>query len=392
MNEIMKNFNKIKQVCTRCIQDETVPGISFDDNGVCNYCHLHDELCEMFPNDERGTQKLNKIIEDIKKQSKNKEFDCVVGISGGRDSMYLLYNAVKIWKLRVLAVHSDDWFDNPIAVENMKKAVEKLKVNFITVKYPLELACDIKKSLIKASVPELILGTDISIANSLYSTAYKYKINNILLGHSFRTEGVKPLEWYFCDGKYLKSIHNKFGTIRIPKWMPENPTYNLGIKELFFYIIVKRIQTRAPLFYMNYIRKEAEEIIKTELDWIYPGAHYFDYLYYSFISYIHRVKFHINLNINSDAALVRDGQMTREEGLKRLQKPYHLEDNNIVDFCLKKLNVSQKEFDEIIKLPLKTFRDYNTSYNMIRMLKYPLKILSIIDVVPKFVYKKYFEF
>ena len=75
------------KICTRCIQDETVPGIKFDENGVCNYCHLHDELCEMFPNDERGTQKLNKIIENIKLQSKNKEFDCVVGISGGRDSI-----------------------------------------------------------------------------------------------------------------------------------------------------------------------------------------------------------------------------------------------------------------------------------------------------------------
>ena len=117
-----------KQICTRCIQDNSVPGINFDSNGICNFCHLHDELCEMFPNDKRGAQQLNKIIKDIKQQSKNKEFDCVVGISGGRDSIYLLYNAGKVWQLRVLAVHSNDYFDNPIAIENMKNAVEKLNI------------------------------------------------------------------------------------------------------------------------------------------------------------------------------------------------------------------------------------------------------------------------
>ncbi|MFA6913728.1 MAG: hypothetical protein WCQ83_00840, partial [Endomicrobiia bacterium] len=128
-----------KQICTRCIQDETIPKITFDKDGVCNYCHLHDELCKMFPNDERGQHRLQSIIDNMKLKSKNNEFDCVVGISGGRDSTYLLYNAAKVWKLRVLAVHSDDWFDNSIASENMKKAVEKLNVKFINVKYPLEL-------------------------------------------------------------------------------------------------------------------------------------------------------------------------------------------------------------------------------------------------------------
>lgn len=381
-----------QQVCTKCIQNETVPGISFDDKGVCNYCHLHDELCKIFPNDDRGSEKLKQIIDNIKLQAKNKEFDCVVGISGGRDSIYLLYNAVKVWKLRVLAVHSDDWFDNPIATENMKKAVEKLKVKFVNVKYPLELACELKRDFLKASTPDLNMGTDIAIATALYATAYKYGVKNILIGQSFRTEGIKPLEWAFFDGKYLKTVHNMFGKISLPKWTPENPTYNLDLREMFFYTVVKGIKTFTPNYYINYIRKEAEEIIKKELDWVYPGAHYFDDLYHSFIAYVHRTKFHINMNINSDSALIRSGQMTRQEGLERLTKPYHIENDKVIEDCLKKINVSQKEFDEIMKLPLKTFRDYNTSYNMIKMLKYPIKIASKLNVVPKVVYKKYFEF
>ena len=381
-----------KQICTRCIQDETVPGISFDDNGVCNYCHLHDELCEMFPNGEKGTKQLNKIIKNIKQQSKNKEFDCVVGISGGRDSIYLLYNAVKVWKLRVLAVHSNDYFDNPIATENMRKAVEKLNIKFINVCYQKELAYELKRDFLKASVPDLNMGTDIAIATALYSTAYKYGIKNIFIGQSFRTEGIKPLEWSFFDGKYLKTVHNMFGKIPLPKWTLENPTYNLDLKEMFFYAVLKGIKTFTPNYYINYVRKEAEEIIKNELDWVYPGAHYFDDLYHSFIAYVHRVKFHINLNINSDSALVRDGQLTREEALDRANKPYHIENDKVIEDCLKKINVSQLDFDKIMKLPLKTFKNYNTSYNIIKMLKYPIKMASTLNIVPKVVYKKYFEF
>ena len=382
----------MKQVCTRCIQDETVPGISFDDNGVCNYCHLHDELCEMFPNGEKGTKQLNKIIKNIKQQSKNKEFDCVVGISGGRDSIYLLYNAVKVWKLRVLAVHSNDYFDNPIATENMRKAVEKLNIKFINVCYQKELAYELKRDFLKASVPDLNMGTDIAIATALYSTAYKYGIKNIFIGQSFRTEGIKPLEWSFFDGKYLKTVHNMFGKIPLPKWTLENPTYNLDLKEMFFYAVLKGIKTFTPNYYINYVRKEAEEIIKNELDWVYPGAHYFDDLYHSFIAYVHRVKFHINLNMNSDSALVRDGQLTREEALDRANKPYHIENDKVIEDCLKKINVSQLDFDKIMKLPLKTFKNYNTSYNIIKMLKYPIKMASTLNIVPKVVYKKYFEF
>ena len=381
-----------KKICKRCIQDETFPGITFDNNGICNYCHLHDELCEIFPNDERGTKKLNQIIENIKKQSKNKEFDCVVGISGGRDSIYLLYNAVKVWNLRVLAVYYDDSFGNPIAIDNMKKAIEKLKVKFINVKYPLELACELKRDFLRASVPELNIGTDIAIATALYSTAYKYKIKNILIGQSFRTEGINPLEWSFFDGKYLNSVHKIFGKIPLPKWTPENPTYNLGLKEIFFYTVLKGIKTFTPNYYINYIRKDAEQIIKNELDWVYPGAHYFDDLYHSFIAYIHRIKFNININITGDSALIRSGQMTREDGLERLKKPYHIENDKIIEDCLKKINISQKEFDEIMKLPLKTFMDYNTSYNMIKLLKYPIKIASLLNIVPNITYKKYFEF
>lgn len=381
-----------KQVCTRCVQNETVPGIKFDKDGVCNFCHLHDDLCKQYPNDEVGQKRLEKIIKDIKIKAKNKEFDCIVGVSGGRDSTYLLYNAVKNWKLRVLAVHSDDWFDNPIATENMRKAVSKLGVKFISVRYAKELAYELKRDFLKASVPDLNMGTDIAIATTLYGTAVKYGIKAILIGQSFRTEGIKPLPWSFFDGKYLKSVHNQFGNIPLGKWTPEDPGYNLGLKELFYYTVIKQIKTILPNYYINYVRKDAEEIIKKELGWIYTGAHYFDDLYHSLIKYIHRVKFGVDLNMNSDSALVRSGQMDREVALRRTKEIYHIEKKEVIEECLRRIGMSQQEFENIMRFPVKSFKDYETSYNMIKMCKYPIKILAQLNLVPSITYKKYFEF
>ncbi|MDD5020990.1 MAG: N-acetyl sugar amidotransferase [Endomicrobiaceae bacterium] len=382
----------VKQICTRCVQNETVPGIRFDKDGVCNFCHLHDDLCKKYPNDEVGQKRLEKIISDIKIKAKNKEFDCIVGVSGGRDSTYLLYNAVKRWRLRVLAVHSDDWFDNPIATDNMKKAVSKLGVKFISVRYPKELAYELKRDFLKASVPDLNMGTDIAIATSLYSTAVKYGIKAILIGQSFRTEGIKPLEWSFFDGKYLKTVHNIFGTIPLGKWTPEEPGYNLGLKELFYYTVIKQIKTILPNYYINYVRKDAEEIITKELGWVYTGAHYFDDLYHSLIKYIHRVKFGVDLNMNSDSALVRSGQMDREVALKRTKEIYHIEKQDVIEECIKRIGMTQQEFETIMRFPVKSFRNYDTSYNMIKLCKYPIKMLASFNLVPSITYKKYFEF
>jgi hypothetical protein len=121
------------QICTRCVQDTTVPGISFDEQGVCNFCHLHDTMINLFPNDEKGEAYLYDYFQKLKKKNKHKKYDCVVGISGGRDSTYLIYKIVKDWKLRPLAVHFNDGFDNPVAGENMLRAVKKLGVELRTI-------------------------------------------------------------------------------------------------------------------------------------------------------------------------------------------------------------------------------------------------------------------
>lgn len=379
------------QTCTRCVQDNSVPGISFDDHGVCNFCDLHDKMEAEYPDGEEGKARLATIFEKVKRRGKGRKYDCVVGISGGRDSTYLLYSAVKLWGLRPLAVHFNDGFDNPVAGENMIKATRALGVELRTITSDWREAKDLKIDFLKASVPDLNLGTDIGIATSLYGVAAKENIKYIIIGQSFRTEGVKPLSWSFFDGRYLKSVHKQFGSVPLRKWTANDPGFHLEPKHLFYYTALRGIKTVTPMYYHEYVRKDAEKIIKEELGWVYPGAHYFDDLYHSLIKYVHRVKFNIDLNMNSDSALVRSGQMEREVALERAHGVYSIEDPKVIDLCIKRLGLERETFEEFLKCPPKTFRNYPNSHGLMKLMRIPIWIMSRLNLIPKVAYDKYFN-
>lgn len=372
--------------CIRCSLATNVPGIKFDRKGVCNYCRLHDKLERMFPERE-----LAVILKKIKDRGKEKKYDCVIGISGGRDSTYLLYKAVKDWGLQPLAVHFNEGFGNPVAGENIVKACRKLGVELRTVTSDWRETKDLKIACLKASVPEIHLSNEIGIAATLYSIAHNEGIKFILIACSFRTEGIKPLSWSFFDGDYLRSIHKKFGKVKLRRWKPDDPGYNFGAKELFYYGFIKGITTINPLYYIKHVRKEAEELLKKELDWTEPGDHYFDDLYMSLLTYVRRVKNRHDMDSISDAALVRTGQIGREEGIKRAQQIRKIEDPRIINLCIKRLGLKKEEFEEIMKLPPKTFRDYQTVYNYIRPLRPVIWLFSRLDLIPKVTCDKYFN-
>ena len=385
----IKLSNKEYQRCTRCIADSTVPGITFSENGECSLCKFHDRLCKIYPEDENSIKKIEKKLAKIKKAGKNKKYDCIVGLSGGRDSTYLLYLAVKKWNLRPLAVHFNDGFDNPVAGENMLKAVRILGVDLRTVTSDFRECKDLKIVDLKASTPMMNNGTDIGIGSSLYGVAYKENVKTILYGQSFRTEGIRPISWAYFDGDFLRSQHKRFGTRPLRKWKPDDPGYNLGVKEMLFYTM-HRIKTIAPFYYYPYNRKEAEEIIIKELDWVYPGAHYFDDLYWSLITYIHRVKFNIDFRLIAYSALIRSGQMDRDFALNSVKTPYVLEDEKVINLCIKRLGLEREEFDKFMEIPPKNFWDYPNSYSLMRKFKYPIWVLTRLGIFTKVVYEKYF--
>ncbi|MCB9204947.1 MAG: N-acetyl sugar amidotransferase [Flavobacteriales bacterium] len=388
---IVSGFEKdiVYKQCTRCVADSTIPGIQFDTNDWCSLCDFHDKLDAIYPENNLSLIKLEKRLKKIRESGKNKPYDCIIGISGGRDSTYLLYVAVQKWNLRPLAVHFNDGFDNPVAGENMLNAVKKLGVELRTITSDFRECKDLKIVDLKASTPLLNNGTDVGIGAALYGVAYQEKIKTILYGQSFRTEGIRPLAWAYFDGDHLRALHKQFGTYPLSPWKPEKPGYNLGIKEMLFYTF-NGIKTFAPFYLYPYDRGRADEILKKELDWVYPGAHYFDDLYWSLITYIHRVKFNIDFRRIAYSALVRSEQMNRDAALDLIAKPYVIEDEKVIQLCIKRLGLSRDEFDSFLKAPPKNFWDYPNSYALLRAGKIPIWVLSRLGFITKVAYEKYF--
>lgn len=391
LNLTESNKTNTAVMCRRCVVDTTVPGYNFDKDGVCSYCRMYDQMEKLYPLDDRGQRKADYLISKIKNEGKGKKFDCVIGISGGRDSTYTLFKAVKEWGLRPIAVHFNDGFGNPVAGENMIKATKKLGVELKTITSDWRESKDLRISYLKASTPDLGTPTDIGIATALYGVAHQYDIKTIVIGQSFRTEGIAPLEWNYLDGKYLKAVHKLFGKHPLRKWTPNDPGFNLTMGPMIYYTVIKGIKTVPLLYHVPYIRKEADDIIKRELDWVYTGAHYYDDLYQSLMTYVMRTKFDIDRRKYNYSALIRSGQMTKDEALNLLKEVYVIEDPKVIDLCIKRLGLTRSEFDAMMALSPKTFRDYPSSYNLIKLLKWPIKFCSAVHILPSTAYLKYFE-
>ena len=184
----------------------------------------------------------------------------------------------------------------------------------------------------------------------------------------------------------------KFGSIQIRNWEPNNPGFNLGIKELFYYSIIRRIKTIPILYYSDYIRSDVDEILAVKLKWQNPGAHYFDDLYQSLMTVVMKKKFNIDRRIYNYSALVRSGQMERSDALKKVNSQNTIEDPQIIKLCLKRLGVSEDEFKTYIDSPPKTFLNYKNNYNTVKRLKYFVFIMCKLNLLPSSTFYKYFKF
>lgn len=235
IEEWPERIKKTKVRCSICLYDETVPNITFDSQGVCNYCNIHDQLNRDYPTGDEGYRKLKEVAEHIRKENKRREFDVVVGVSGGCDSSYLVLLA-KDLGLRPIAAHFDNTWDSTIAVENISNVLKKLDVELFTYVVDNEEYDDIYRSIFKAGVPDLEMPTDLGLAATLNMAAEKYGIRYIFEGHSFRTEGLFPLGWLYMDARYLESIQKKYGNMRIQSFP------NLWLSSQLKWMLLKRIK------------------------------------------------------------------------------------------------------------------------------------------------------
>lgn len=379
------------QICSRCIMDSLVPRIKFDQDGVCTFCKLQDRMSDIFPNDERGENILEAYFNKIRQQGKKDKFDCIIGISGGRDSTYLLYLAKEIWGLRPLAVHFNDGFGNPVAGENMLNVTKSLGVELRTITSDWRESKDLRIAFLKSSALNFGMSTDIGFTNALYGVAHKEKIKHILVGNSFRTEGIVPLYWSYFDGYYLKKVHEKFGSVQLRPWAADDPGFHLDLHHLVYYSIFKGIKIFTPLYYHTYVRSKADHIISNDLGWKDPGAHYYDDLYQSLLFYLERVKYKMDRRKPNYSALIRSGQMTRDEALERMKTPYQIEDPKVINLCIKRLGLSNEEFARYVDQPPKYFTEFPNRYRLLSMAKPAIKILSLLNIIPKVSYDKYFN-
>jgi N-acetyl sugar amidotransferase len=383
----IKPFNyKATQICSRCIMDDTVQGITFDEEGVCTFCHIHDELEEKYPHGEKSTKELNAIVEKIKKDGIGKRYDCVVGVSGGRDSTYTLYSAVQLG-LRPLAVHFDNGWNSDLAVQNIKNVCKKLNVELYTHVADWEEFKDMQRAFLKASVPDAEVPTDWVIFSVLFKAAKDEGVKYIIHGHSFRTEGTTPLTWTYMDGRYVNYIQTHFGTKKIKSF----PVMSM-IDYLYYTFIKKIVQVRL-LYYLPYDEEKILKMLTEEVGWqSYGGKHHESKYTGFFQSFILTRKFNIDKRKLHYSALLRNGQMSRDEALEKVKKDPYDGGTETLDYCLKKLDYSHEQFDKIMNEKPKLFLDYKSYYSLVKSMEKPIKWGVKIGVVPDTVYRKFFKF
>lgn len=369
------------KACSRCIYDESVPAITFDEDGVCNYCHQQDDLEREYPTGDAGWKKLEEIAMQIKKSGRGNKYDCVIGISGGCDSSFLLHIAKTKLGLRPLAVQFDNTWNSNTAVENIRIMLNKLDIDLWTYVMDNDEWNDLARSMLKASVPEIDALTDVAITTTQYMAAEKFKVKYMLSGHSFRTEGITPIDWFYFDGKYIDGIQKQFGTRKIENF--PNLWFSKWMKWLF--MGVKRLR---PLYYVNYQKEEVKRFLNEEYGWHWYGGHHLENRYCAFNHYLLNTKFGKDFRHVELSAMIRSGQMTREQALEEIKKPQAYPDELVTE-VKKRLNLSDEEYDAIMKLPVKSAKDYETYRPTFRRLRPFFWLMYKTNRVPKSFYTKY---
>ncbi len=348
--------------------------IVFNQKGICNYCFEYQEKFKVrvAQNSEKENF-LTQLKRDIIKSSSGKEYDCVIGVSGGVDSTYTALK-VKEMGLNPLAVHLDNGWNSELATHNIQKMLDILNIDLYTHVIDWDEFKNLQLSFLKASTPDGEIPTDHAISAILYKIASKYKIKYIISGNNFTTEGIMPLKWAYghIDWKYIRSVHKIFGSSKISTFP------HLSLWKLFWYIIFKRIKQVSILNYMDYNKKEAMIIIEKKLGWKYYGGKHYESNYTKFYQgHILPQKFKIDKRKLHLSALILSNQMTREEAIKDLKNPIYPENQleHDKDYFRKKFGLSLKDYEDILNEKPRTFENYSNNYKLLNILKWMVYFL-----------------
>jgi N-acetyl sugar amidotransferase len=361
------------RACTNCVLDtKDDPSMTFNEAGVCNYCTSYQDSHSHYSpvNRAEKEKELRAMVETIKRKGEGREYDCILGISGGVDSTYLAYVAKELG-LRALIVHYDNGWNSELAVKNIENIAKELDFDLFTYVNDWEEFADLQLAFFRASVIDIELLTDHAISGILFKIARERNIRYILTGSNNSTEGILPANWYHwkSDALNISAIHKRFGKKKIT-------TYPLlGFFERLYYTRVLGIRMISLLDYIDYVKEDAKKIITEKVKWRdYGGKHHESVFTRFYQSYILPRKFGVDKRKAHLSSLIVSGQMTRDEALEELKKDIYEKELLRQDkaFVLKKLGLSEEEFEEIMNLPVKQHTDYPTYLD--RHYKYEKKL------------------
>ena len=350
-------MNRSYRICTRCVMDTTDPRIRFDTEGHCNHCtgQLRRMASQQAPLDQRARD-LERLAARIKEDGRGKDYDCIIGVSGGVDSTTVAYTTKQLG-LRPLAVHFDNGWDSELAVDNIKKTLDELGIELFTHVVEWDEFRDLQMAFLKASVPNAEIPTDHGITALLFSMARRYQTRFILSGSNLATEGVLPMAWghYNQDLKHLLAIHRRFGT------MPLRTMPLISITDYVRDVFVRGIRQVPFLNYIDYRKDESKALLAREIGWRdYGGKHYESVWTRFFQGYYLPVKFGFDKRLAHFSSLICSAGMTRDEALTALEQPIYdpklLKEDR--QFVLKKFGLSEAQFQAIMEDPPKAHSAY----------------------------------
>jgi N-acetyl sugar amidotransferase len=349
------------QVCSNCVMDTSDSRITFDAKGVCDHCRtFFEKIKPHWHTGERGERELRAMVEQIKAAGQGRDFDCIIGMSGGIDSSYLIHIATK-FGLRPLVFHVDAGWNSQEAVNNIEKMVDKLGLDLYTEVIDWEEMRDLQLAFFKSGVPHIDTPQDHAFFATMYKFAEQHDIKHILTGANLSTECIRnPLEWmyYQSDSIQLKDIHRRFGARPLVNF----PTTSI-LRHKIWLPYVKGIKVVRPLNYVPYDKAAAVKLLIEKYGWQpYPQKHFesrFTRFYEGF--WLPR-KFGFDTRKVQYASLIVTGQMTREEALERLKTPA-LDDATVrqeFEYVANKLGIGIAELQSYFDSPNKTYRDYRS--------------------------------
>ena len=375
----MKRHKKY-QICTKTIMDTSDPNIHFNNNGESDYYinYIHNILPNWHTN-ERGFNELMQIAEKIKLEGKSKNFDCIIGLSGGLDSSYVAYVAKEIMGLRPLLFHVDAGWNTDKAVGNIEKLCNGLGLDLYTDVINWEEMKDLQVAFLKSQIADQDLPQDYAFFSALYLFAKKYKIKYVLTGGNFSTECCRePEEWGGfpgIDSLLVKDIHSKFGKRSLKTFpMVDILSYKL------YYRYILGMKVFKPLNLLPYIKSDAEKLLIEKFGWEpFQHKHHesrFTRFYEDF--WLPR-KFGFQKRRAHFSSLILTGQMTRDEALVRICKPELPEEflQKEFDYVADKLDLTRAELQAIFDGENKTFHDYK---NKIKLIGFGAKMMQILGL------------